>query len=94
MIQSDWQDILVNFVYTNLPALMNPASNITIVSTTSLPILPDANTIVITPEILLGLQAYVLNNFDDLRLPSDIQDIVREFFSVNLPEDSNQGVVL
>lgn len=83
MIQTDWQDILTNFVYTNLPALMNPASRVTIVSSTSLPAVPDTGTIVITPEILAGLQAYVLNNFDNLQLPSDIQDIVRNFFSVN-----------
>ncbi|QDR82889.1 hypothetical protein [Sporomusa termitida] len=82
MIQSDWQDILTNFVYTNLPALMNPASRITIVSSTSSPTIPDTSTIVVTPEVLAGLQAYVLNNFDNLQLPSDIQDIVRNFFSV------------
>lgn len=88
MIQSDWQDILTNFIYTNLPALMNPDSRI-IVSSTSLPNVPNTNTIVVTPEILAGLQAYVLNNFDNLRLPSDIQDVVRNFFSVNTSLEDN-----
>ncbi len=88
MIQSDWQDILTNFIYTNLPALMNPDSRI-IVSSTSLPNVPNTNTIVVTPEILTGLQAYVLNNFDNLRLPSDIQDVVRNFFSVNTSLEDN-----
>ena len=88
MIQSDWQDILTNFIYTNLPALMNPDSRI-IVSSTSLPNVPNTNTIVVTPEILIGLQAYVLNNFDNLRLPSDIQDVVRNFFSVNTSLEDN-----
>ena len=88
MIQSDWQDILTNFIYTNLPALMNPDSRI-IVSSTSLPNVPNTNTIVVTPEILIGLQAYVLNNFDNLRLPSDIQDVVKNFFSVNTSLEDN-----
>ncbi len=88
MIQSDWQDILTNFIYTNLPALMNPDSRI-VVSSTSLPNVPNTNTIVVTPEILIGLQAYVLNNFDNLRLPSDIQDVVKNFFSVNTSLEDN-----
>ena len=67
---------------------MNPDSRI-VVSSTSLPNVPNTNTIVVTPEILIGLQAYVLNNFDNLRLPSDIQDVVKIFFSVNTSLEDN-----
>lgn len=41
-------------------------------------------TIVISPEIIQALQAAVVNNFTDLRLPADIEEIAQEFFA-NLP---------
>lgn len=41
-------------------------------------------TIFITPELLNALQSYVVNNFPDLGLPQDIQQVAKEFF-VNLP---------
>ena len=43
-----------------------------------------ASSIVITPEVLRALRAYVVNNFPDLGLPKDIQEVTKNFF-VNLP---------
>ncbi|AIF53430.1 hypothetical protein [Pelosinus sp. UFO1] len=41
-------------------------------------------TIVITPDVLKAIQAYTLNNFPDIGLPQDIQEIAKEFLA-NLP---------
>ncbi|MBC8015334.1 MAG: hypothetical protein H7X79_06265 [Sporomusaceae bacterium] len=43
-----------------------------------------AQPIFITPEALQALQAYVVNNFPDLGLPQDIQQVAKEFFA-NIP---------
>ena len=83
MIESDFQDILVTFIYTNLPALMNPTNTVVVVSTSSDTITASESTIVITPEILLALKTYVFNNFPDLNLAPDLQEIVKQFFAVN-----------
>lgn len=80
MLQSDFQDILITFVYSNLPALMNPASAVVV---TDVPVAGTPDTVVITPEVLSALRPYVLNNFSDLGLPPDIQEIVRQFFALN-----------
>ncbi|SMC86757.1 hypothetical protein [Sporomusa malonica] len=84
MLKSDFQDILRTFIYTNLPALMNPMSSVVIV--TNAPptsATPDTDTIVVTPEVLSVLQTYVLNNFPNLNLPSDIQAVAKQFFALN-----------
>ncbi|GMB01228.1 hypothetical protein [Pelosinus sp. IPA-1] len=41
-------------------------------------------TIVITPDVLKAIQAYTLNNFPNIGLPQDIQEIAKEFLA-NLP---------
>lgn len=41
-------------------------------------------TLVITPDVLKAIQAYTLNNFPDIGLPQDIQEIAKEFLA-NLP---------
>jgi len=38
----------------------------------------------ITPNVLQAIQAYVLNNFPDIGLPQDIQEVAKKFLS-NLP---------
>ena len=40
--------------------------------------------IVITPTVLQAIQSYVINNFPDIGLPQDIQQIAKNFLS-NLP---------
>jgi len=45
---------------------------------------PTTTTLVITPEVLLALQAASLNNFKDLGLRQDLTDIAQVFFA-NLP---------
>ena len=82
MLKPDFQDILVTFIYTNLPALMNPESTVVIVDVPTATA-PSTDTIEFTPEVLAALKTYVLNNFDALRLPSDIQEITRQFFAIN-----------
>lgn len=82
MLKPDFQDVLVTFVYTNLPALMNPTSTVVIVEQPTVTA-PSTDTIQFTPEVLAALKTYVLNNFDALALPADIQEIVRQFFAVN-----------
>lgn len=83
VLQSDLQDVLLTFVYTNLAAMMNPASSVVVTTTNITNITSSNGTIVITPEVLMALKPYVLNNFSDLGLPQDIQDIVRQFFAIN-----------
>ena len=71
MLKTDFQDILVAFIYANLPALTNPVD-------------PGAlDTLVIPPEVQIALQVYVFNNFPNLGLPSDIQQIAKDFFAFN-----------
>lgn len=43
-----------------------------------------AQPIFITPEVLEALKSYVVNNFPDLGLPQDIQQVAKEFFA-NIP---------
>jgi hypothetical protein len=95
-ISSDFEDILTVFVYTNLPVLMNPANamNVVVVSDTTtptatitsitpnVPVTTTAPTIVIAPELITALQAGVINNFTDLGLPPDIQEITQQFFAL------------
>jgi hypothetical protein len=38
----------------------------------------------ITPTVLQAIQSYVINNFPDIGLPQDIQQIAKNFLS-NLP---------
>lgn len=83
MLKSDFQDILRTFIYTNLPALMNPTSSVVVVTNTPTSVTPDADTIVVTPEVFSVLQTYVLNNFPNLNLPSDIQAVAKQFFALN-----------
>lgn len=83
MIKSDFQDVLVTFIYDNLPALLNPTSTVIVVTTTPVTTTPAVSNIVITPEVLLALKTYVFNNFSDLNLPPDLEAIVRQFFALN-----------
>lgn len=83
MLAPDLQDILKDFVYTNLPALMNPMSSIVIVTNAPVTVKPSTDVIVVTPEILSLLQTCVLDNFQNVNLPADIQDIARQFFAFN-----------
>lgn len=53
-------------------------------STTTTPESAAAPQIFITPDVLQALQAYVVNNFPDLGLPQDIQQVTKQFF-VNIP---------
>ena len=48
------------------------------------PTINTAPVIIISPEIAKALQAYVLNNFPDIGLPQDIQQVAQDFFA-NLP---------
>lgn len=55
--------------------------------TTPIPAAPTIDTapvIIISPEILKALQSYVVNNFPDIGLSQDIQQVAKEFFA-NLP---------
>lgn len=98
-VSPDFHDILVIFVYNNLPILMNPANARNVVVSTSIvpmtpttPTTPTSTTtlasttpvITIDPSFLQALQAAALNNFTNLGLPLDIQQIAQNFFS-NLP---------
>ncbi|WP_425059147.1 hypothetical protein SCACP_38130 [Sporomusa carbonis] len=82
MLYSDWQDILITFIYTNLPVLMNPANaaNVVITSTPE-PTTSESNTLFISPGVLPALQTYVFNNFPELGLPSDIEEVAKDFFA-------------
>lgn len=51
------------------------------INTTTITPIP---TLVITPDVLKAIQAYTLNNFPDIGLPQDIQEIAKEFLA-NLP---------
>ncbi|WP_373325550.1 hypothetical protein [Sporomusa paucivorans] len=82
MLQTDFQDVLETFVFTNLPALMNPAATV-VVTTTPETTAPSTDIIVISPELLTALRTYVFNNFSEFNLAPDIQDIVRQFFTLN-----------
>ncbi|CVK19251.1 hypothetical protein [Sporomusa sphaeroides] len=82
MLQPDFQDVLETFVFTNLPALMNPAATV-VVTTTPETTAPSTDIIVISPELLTTLRTYVFNNFSEFNLAPDIQDIVRQFFTLN-----------
>ncbi|WP_371374752.1 hypothetical protein [Sporomusa aerivorans] len=82
MLKPDFQDLLVNFIYINLPALMNPESTVVIVDVPT-ETAPSTTTIEFTPEVLAALKTYVFNNFDALGLPPDIQTIVSQFFAIN-----------
>lgn len=56
-------------------------------STSTTPIISSTSispVITITPEVLQALQAYTLNNFPDIGLPTDIQGIAKNFFA-NIP---------
>lgn len=95
-VAPDFHDILVVFVYNNLPILMNPANATNVVVSNSIvptaPTTPTSTTaptsttpvITIDPSLLQSLQAAALNNFTNLGLPLDIQQIAQNFFS-NLP---------
>ncbi|MDF2568397.1 MAG: hypothetical protein K0R55_1 [Sporomusa sp.] len=83
MLKSDFQDILITFIYTNLPAIMNPTSNVIIVTNAPITATPPSDTIVVTPAVLTALQTYVVNNFQGLNLPTDIQDVAKQFFAFN-----------
>ncbi len=98
-VKPDFHDILVVFVYNNLPILMNPANATNVVVSNSIvpttPTTPTTQTptttlasttpvITIDPSLLQSLQAAALNNFTNLGLPLDIQQIAQNFFS-NLP---------
>jgi len=58
---------------------ITPASPVTPTTPTSTP-----TVLFIPPEVALALQTAVLTNFNDLRLPRDIQNIAQAFFA-NLP---------
>lgn len=95
-LKSDFQDTLEFFIFTNLPTLMNPTNAMNIViapeifptlpttPTSATPTTATAPVIVIAPDILKALQAYILNNFPDIGLPKDIQQVAKQFI-VNLP---------
>jgi hypothetical protein len=61
---------------------MNPASTVSVTASATATA-PTTDTIVVTPETLQALKVYVVNNFSNLNLPADIQEIVRQFFAVN-----------
>lgn len=82
MIRPDFQDILETFIFSNLPALMNPATTVIVTNTPSITT-ADTDSIVISPELLTALRTYVFNNFSEFNLAPDIQDIVRQFFALN-----------
>ncbi|WP_176772670.1 hypothetical protein [Sporomusa acidovorans] len=73
--------MLVTFIYNNLPALMDPTSTVVIVDNGTA--IPTTNTIVVSPGDLQALKTAVLNNFNQLGLPADIQEIVQQFFALN-----------
>jgi len=85
VLQADFQNILQYFVYSNLPILMNPSNaNHLIVTNTIIPTSPTADTtpvIVVTPDVLEAIKSYTINNFPDIGLPKDIQEIANNFFA-------------
>jgi len=95
-LKSDFQDTMQSFIYSNLPILMNPSNAMNVIVSNDIipttPISPTSTTstidtnpvIIISPEIVKALQSYTLNNFPDIGLPQDIQQIATDFFA-NLP---------
>lgn len=99
-LKPDFHETLQAFVYSNLPILMNPfnAHNV-VVTNTIIPTIPTAPTtpisptpttntspvIFITPEVLQALQSYSLNNFPDIGLPNDIQEVAKNFLATLPP---------
>jgi len=98
-LKPDFQDQLQIFIFSNLPLLMNPNNAMNVVvsneiipttpttpttPTSATPTIDTASLIIISPDILKALQSYVLNNFPDIGLPQDIQQIAKSFLA-NLP---------
>ncbi len=95
-LRSDFQVILQSFIYTNLPVLMNPSNAINVVianqvittnPTVAISVATTINAapvIIFPPQIVDALQTYVLDNFPDIGLPQDIQQVAKNFFA-NLP---------
>ena len=95
-LRSDFQVTLQSFIYTNLPVLMNPSNAINVVianqvitttPTVAISVAPTINAIpviIFPPQIVDALQTYVLDNFPDIGLPQDIQQVAKNFFA-NLP---------
>jgi len=95
-LKPDIQNALQSFIFANLPILMNPSNALNVVisndifpTTPTVPISPTptiatAPVILLSPEIVKALQSYVVNNFPDIGLPQDIQQVAKEFFA-NLP---------
>ena len=86
-LKPDFQNSLQSFVYSNLPMLMNPTNARNVVVTNVIISTPATNTppvLFISPEVLQALQSYTLNNFPDIGLPNDIQEVAKNFFA-NLP---------
>ena len=54
------------------------------VSISATPTIGIAPVLFFPPEIVEALQSYVLNNFPDIGLPQDIQQVTKNFFA-NLP---------
>lgn len=96
-LKPDLQDALQTFIYSNLPVFMNPGNAVNIVvSNVVNPIVATPNAsvattistapvLVISPELLEALQSYVINNFPDIGIPQDIQQIAKNFLA-NLPQ--------
>ncbi|WP_378955968.1 hypothetical protein [Pelosinus sp. sgz500959] len=94
-LKPDFQDALQLFIFSNFPILMNPlnAMNVVVsndilptptVSVSATSTIDTTSVIVITPEIVKAIQSYVLNNFPNIGLPQDIQEVAKAFFA-NLP---------
>jgi len=82
VLQADFQNILQYFVYSNLPILMNPSNaNYLIVTNTITPTADTTPVIVVTPDVLEAIKSYTINNFPDIGLPKDIQEIANNFFA-------------
>jgi len=89
VLKADFQTTLQVFIFSNLPMLMNSANATNVVVTTDIvpttPISTDTTpVIIIPPDVLQALQSYTLNNFPNIGLPQDIQQLAQQFIS-NLP---------
>lgn len=85
-----------NVVVTNTIIPTIPTAPTTPISPTPIPIIPTTITsttpttntspvLFITPEVLQALQSYSLNNFPDIGLPNDIQEVAKNFLATLPP---------